>query len=103
MSTSVLILQAKLLEVRIVVLDPIVQRNFSITRFLTHCILVDSSAGICQMSPFVILGASGLFCHFYFRWKLLLANNLDTDQMPHYLESDLGLHCLPLTLLQVPK
>ena len=41
---------------------------------LTHCILVDSSTVICWMSPVVILGASGLFCHFYsiFWWKILL-------------------------------
>ena len=32
---------------------------------LTHCILVDSSTVICWMSLFVILGVSGLFCHFY--------------------------------------
>ena len=32
---------------------------------------------------------------FYFRWKILLANNVDPDQMPHYVASDLGLHCLP--------
>ena len=32
---------------------------------LTHCIPVDSSTVICWMSPFVILGVSGLFCRFY--------------------------------------
>ena len=31
----------------------------------THCILVDSSTVICLTSPFVILGVSGLLCHFY--------------------------------------
>ena len=36
----------------------------------------------------------------------MLANNVDSDQMPHkdqmphYVVSDLGLHCLPMTLLQ---
>ena len=30
-----------------------------------------------------------LFC---FRWKILLANKADPDQMPHYVASDLGLH-----------
>ena len=25
----------------------------------------------------------------------MLANNVDPDQMPHYVASDLGLHCLP--------
>ena len=31
----------------------------------------------------------------YFWWKIQLANNVDPDQMPHYVASDLGLHCLP--------
>ena len=38
---------------------------------------------------------------FYFGWKILLANNVDSDQMPHYVASDLGLHCLPMILLGV--
>ena len=28
----------------------------------------------------------------------MLANNVDPDQMPHYVASDLGLYCLPLAL-----
>ena len=28
----------------------------------------------------------------------MLADNVDPDQMPHYVASDLGLHCLPETL-----
>ena len=35
---------------------------------------------------------------------MLLANNEDPDQMPHYVPSDLGLHCLicdPFTHFQV--
>ena len=39
---------------------------------------------------------------FYFWWKILLANNVDPDQTPHYVASDLGLHCLPVTLSGVP-
>ena len=35
----------------------------------------------------------------------MLAKNVDPDQMPHYVESDLafdrGLHCLPMTLFPV--
>ena len=63
--------------------------------------MVHSSTIICWTSPFVILGVSGLFCHFYsiFDKKILLANNVDPDQMPHHVASDLGLHCLPMTLL----
>ena len=38
---------------------------------------------------------------FNFGWKILLANNVDPDQMPHYVASDLGLHCL--TLLGVSR
>ena len=33
----------------------------------------------------------------------MLANNVDPDQMPHYVASDLGLHCLSVTLLQVSR
>ena len=32
---------------------------------------------------------------------LLFANSGDSDQMPHCAASDLGLHCLPITLLWV--
>ena len=69
----------------------------------THCLLVNTSTVICWTSPCVILGVSFLFSCFYsiFLWKILLANNVDPDQMPHYLASDLGLHCLPSTLLRV--
>ena len=40
---------------------------------------------------------------FYFGWKILLANNVDPDQMPHNVASDLGLHSFPMTLLLVSK
>ena len=54
---------------------------------------------ICWASPFVILGVSCLFCSFYsILMEILLANNVDPDQMPNYVASDLGLHCLPMTL-----
>ena len=33
----------------------------------------------------------------------LFANNRDPDQMPHSVASDLGLHCLPITLLGLPR
>ena len=47
-------------------------------------------------------------CHFrsvgsilslLFYFSILLANNVDPDQMPHYVASDLGLYYLPMTLL----
>ena len=33
----------------------------------------------------------------------LFANSGDPDQMPHSAPSDLGLHCLPITLLEVSR
>ena len=66
----------------------------------THCILVDSSTVTYFMSLFVILGLSGLFRNLR---KILLANTIDPDQMPYYVASDLGLHCLPITLLLVSR
>ena len=32
----------------------------------------------------------------------MLANSVDPDQMPHYMVSDLGLHCLLMTLFRFP-
>ena len=40
---------------------------------------------------------------FDFSWKIMLANHVDPDQMPHDVASDLGLRCLPMTLLQVSR
>ena len=56
-------------------------------------------------SPFVILGASSLFCCFCsnFDEKKMLANNVDPDQTPHDVASDLGLHCMPLTILRASR
>ena len=39
---------------------------------------------------------------FYIWWKILLANIVDPDQIPRYVASDLGLHCLPMALLWFP-
>ena len=33
----------------------------------------------------------------------LFVNSGDPDQTPHSVASDLGLHCLPITLLQVSR
>ena len=73
---------------------------------LSHCILVDSSTVTCWTSLFVISGVSGLFCSFYSMLDgkpCKLANNVDANQMPYYVASDLGLHCLPMTLLRVSR
>ena len=37
---------------------------------------------------------------YYFWLKILLANNVDPDQTPHYVAFDLRLHCFPMTLLR---
>ena len=39
---------------------------------------------------------------FYFLWKILLANNVDPDQTPQDVASDLGLHCVPMTFYGFP-
>ena len=64
---------------------------------LFQCYMLDKS--ICHFR-----GAwSILSLLFYFSWKILLANTVDPDQRPHYLASDLGLHCLSRTLLWVSQ
>ena len=40
---------------------------------------------------------------FFFLWKILLAKKVDSDQTPHNVASDLGLHCLPMSLLRDSK
>ena len=40
---------------------------------------------------------------FYVWWKILLANNIGSDQTSHDVASDLCLHCLPVTRLRVSR
>ena len=40
---------------------------------------------------------------FYFSLKIVLANNVDPGQTRFDVASDLGLHCLPMTLLRVSR
>ena len=40
---------------------------------------------------------------FLFLMENLLAYNEDPNQVPHYVVSDLGLHCLPMTILGVSR
>ena len=62
--------------------------------------LVDSATVMCMLNEPI--------CHFrdvwsimsllfYFRWKIPLVNSVGHDQTPHNVESDMGLHCLPMT------
>ena len=48
-------------------------------------------------------GVKSILSLFCFLRKILLANTVDPDQMPHYVASDLGLHCLPMTPLRVSR
>ena len=51
--------------------------------------------------PFLVEGVSGWFllslC--FIEIPVFNANSVDLDQMPHSVASDLGLHCLPMSLL----
>ena len=69
--------------------------------YSAYCILVDSSTVICWTSPFVILEVLDLFCRFYSIFMENSINFVDSDQTPHNVASDLGPHCLPMTLLRV--
>ena len=74
------------------------------SKYLTFCILVDSSTVISWKSPFVIYRGvnsilSLLFCCLR---KIQLANSVDPNQTPHYVASDLGLHCLGMTIYGFP-
>ena len=60
---------------------------------LFHCYMLDKS--ICHFRRVGSISSLS----FYFQWKILLANNVGPDQMPHYVASDLGLHCLPIDAL----
>ena len=68
---------------------------------LTHLCRVDSSTLTLSTGPFPISGVSGQFLLLSCSVELseLNANSVDPDQTPRSAASDLGLHCLPLTLL----
>ena len=75
--------------------------SFSFTPLYTdgllHCYMLDES-----IRHFRGVGST-LSILFYFCWKILLANNVDSDQTPHYVAFDLSLLCLPMSLLRVSK
>ena len=62
-----------------------------------HCYMFDEF--ICHFRDV----ESILLLLFYFWWKIMLANSVGPDQTPHDVASDLGLHCLPMTLLRVSR
>ena len=67
------------------------------TAGLFHCYMLDDS--ICHFRAV----SSKLLLLFYFLWKTLIANNEDPGPMPHYVVSDLVLHCLPMTILRAAQ
>ena len=75
------------------------------TLAMTRFILVDFSTVIYWRSPFIIRGSSGLFYRFYiiFNEKWEEKNTVDSDLTSHHVASDLGQHCLPMTLLWVSR
>ena len=58
-----------------------------------------------QTLPLLYVGRVHLSSVYFVSFTLLLTenpvNNVDPDQTPHDVASDLGLHCLPMTPLRV--
>ena len=77
------------------------KRNPLYTGGLFHCYMLDES--ICHFRG--VWSILSLLLVLFSR-KILLANRADSDQidqMPHYVASDLDLHCLPMTLLRASR
>ena len=71
---------------------------------LTHCILNRLAQTICILNPIPILGTSGYEIYIFLEKKWLnYLQTGDPDQTPRSAASDLGLHCLPITLLRVSR
>ena len=73
--------------------------------FLVNLTIVDNELTIIiyRKNLISILGMSDYVIWIFQERKMvkLFANIADPDQMPHSAASDLGLHCLPLTLLGI--
>ena len=71
---------------------------------LTHCILNRFSHTIYWKSLISILGTSGYEIYIFLeKMAKLFANSGDPDETPRSAVSDLGLHCLPITLSRVSR
>ena len=71
---------------------------------LTHCRPKRLFHTIYWTSSISILGTSGYEIYIFLeKMAKLFANSGGSDQMPHSAASDLGLHCLPITLLRVSR
>ena len=62
---------------------------------------VDSSTLTLWTGPYSVKGVSGklLLLPWFTEIPVINANGVDPDQTPHSVASDLGLHCLPMSLL----
>ena len=71
--------------------------------YLTYCRLNELSQTIYWKILISILGMSGYVIYIFLEKKMveLFGNSGDPDQTLHSEASDLGLHCLPITLLGV--
>ena len=69
--------------------------NQSTLSGLFYCNSLDWSIANSRVSGQFLL----IFC--FIEISVLNANSVNPDQMPHFVASDLGLHCLPVTLLGV--
>ena len=49
--------------------------------------------------PIEVVSGYFLLLQYYIEIPVLNANSVDPDQTPHSATSDLGLHCLPMSLL----
>ena len=78
---------------------------FMCSRKLTHCILDRFSHPIYRKSPISILSTSSHEIYIFLEKKMakLFANSGNPDQTPRSAASDLGLHCLQITLLGVSR
>ena len=70
--------------------------------FVSHLCLMGFAFCANWMSPFFILGVSVIFVFYHLYGNCcksyINAKSTDPDQMMHSAGSDLGLHCLPITL-----
>ena len=74
--------------------------------YLTHCILNRLSHTIYWKSPISIFGAPSYEIYIFLEKNgktINFANSGEPDQMPRSVASDLGLHCLLITLLRVSQ
>ena len=69
--------------------------------FLTHLCLVESSTSSLWTGPIPIEGGlvRFLLLQCFIEIPVFYADSVDPDQMPCSAVSDLGLHCLPMSLL----